>query len=393
MQKGSRQALLADADVRRWYDHMAKRSVVTTDVYLRRLGHFCELNQTTPKKLVEMSSVGLGNLLLSNVAELEEKHYAGSYIESTLKAVKSWLAFNGVKVKTKIRIKGVQATPSLKNERVPSRDELRRILLSDNRKSRAAIALVAHAGLRLETLGDYKGLDGLRVGDLPEMRIEHGVVSFVKTPTLIVVRGDLSKARHQYFTFLTEEGCEYLKDYLEERIRGGEALAKDSSIITPKVANKEFIRTINIGDMIRVALRSAGFRWRPYVLRVYFDTQLTTAENEGLMLREHHRFFMGHKGEVAARYGANDHKLPKVMIEDMRGAFAKAQKYLQTRKPEDVMEQEVTTSIKKQLLLVGGYSKGEIEGFDLERMSTEEVQIKIRDKLLEIMLAAKTVTK
>ena len=393
MQKGSRQALLADDAVRRWYDHMAKRSVVTTDVYLRRLGHFCELNRTTPGKLVEMRSKDLGDLLLSNVAELEAKHYAGSYIESTLKAVRSWLAFNGVKVKTKIKVKGAQATPSLKNERVPSRDELRRIFLSDNRKSRAAVALVAQAGLRLETLGNYKGDDGLRIGDLPEVRIDHGVVSFARTPTLVIVRDELSKARHQYFTFLAEEGCEYLKDYLEERLRGGEVLTEDSAIITPKVANKEFIRTINIGDMIRVAVRSAGFPWRPYVLRVYFDTQLTVAENEGLMPREYHRFFMGHKGEAAVKYSAKKHKLPNDAVEDMRSALAKAQKYLQTRKSEEVMEQEVTVNMKKQLLLVSGYSKEEIEGFNLEQMSAEEVQTKVREKLLAIILAAKTVTK
>lgn len=393
MQKGSRQALLADDAVRRWYDHMAKRSVVTTDVYLRRLGHFCELNLTTPRKLVEMRSEDLGDLLLSNVAELEAKHYAGSYIESTLKAVRSWLVFNGVTVKTKIKVKEAQATPSLKNERVPSRDELRRIFLSDNRKSRAAVALVAQAGLRLETLGNYKGDDGLRIGDLPEIRIDHGVVSFARTPTLVIVRAELSKARHQYFTFLAEEGCEYLKDYLEERLRGGEVLTECSAIITPKVANKEFIRTINIGDMIRVAVRSAGFPWRPYVLRVYFDTQLTVAENEGLMPREYHRFFMGHKGEVAVKYSAKKHKLPNDTVEDMRSALAKAQKYLQTRKPEEVMEQEVTVNMKKQLLLVSGYSKEEIEGFNLEQMSAEEVQTKVREKLLAIILAAKTVTK
>jgi hypothetical protein len=393
MQKGSRQVLLADHAVRRWYDHMAKRSVITTDVYLRRLGHFCELNQTTPGKLVEMHDKDMADLLLCNVAELEAKHYAGSYIESTLKAVRSWLAFNGVKVKTKIKVKGARATPSLKNERVPRRDELRRVLLSGTRKSRAAVVLVAEAGLRLETLGDYKGNDGLRVDDLPEMRIEHGVVSFEKTPTLVIVRGNLRKTRHQYFTFLTEEGCEYLKDYLEERIRGGETLTKESSIITPKVANKAFIRTINIGDMIRVAVRSAGFPWRPFVLRVYFDTQLTTAENEGLMRREHHRFFMGHKGEVATKYSANRHNLPSNVVERMRSAFAKTQRYLQTRKPDAVIEQEITVKMKKQMLLVGGYSNEEIEVFNLEKMSTEDVQIKIRDKLFEIMVSAKTVTK
>lgn len=38
---------------------------------------------------------------------------------------------------------------------------------------------------------------------------------FNKIPTMVIVRSELSKAGHQYFTFLSEEGYEYLKDYLE----------------------------------------------------------------------------------------------------------------------------------------------------------------------------------
>ena len=67
----------------------------------------------------------------------------------------------------------------------------------------------------------------------------------------------MSKAQHQYFTFLSEEGCEYLKDYLEERIRKGETVDGESPIITPKYEVKPFIRAINIGDIIRGAIRKA----------------------------------------------------------------------------------------------------------------------------------------
>ena len=76
--------------------------------------------------------------------------------------------------------------------------------------------LMAHSGLRISSIGNYLGNDGLRVRDFPEMRIDNGQVTFEKMPTMVVVRPELSKAGHQYFTFLSEEGCEYLKDYLEE---------------------------------------------------------------------------------------------------------------------------------------------------------------------------------
>jgi hypothetical protein len=48
------------------------------------------------------------------------------------------------------------------------------------------------------------------------------------------VRRELSKAGHQYFSFLSKEACGYLKDYLEARIREGEQVNPDSAVITPK---------------------------------------------------------------------------------------------------------------------------------------------------------------
>jgi len=258
--------LLEDVDVRRWYRNVARGSQVTADVYLRRLGAFCSHFGLTPKRLVSLDRDEIYNLLLDYVSDLEESGRAGSYIESALKAVKSWLAHNDLEVKRKIKIRGARDTPTLRDERTPTPEELRRIFLSGDKKARTACVLMAHSGLRPVTLGNYRGTDGLRVRDFPEMKIEEDTVEFERIPTMVVVRPELSKGGHQYFTFLSEEGCEYLKDYLEERMRKGEKLTADSPIIRPKVAKKPFIRSVNIGDMIREAIRRAGFGWRPYVL-------------------------------------------------------------------------------------------------------------------------------
>lgn len=173
--------LLDDGDVRRWYSNVARGSRVTADVYLRRLGSFCEHFNVTPKQLIALGESELYNMLLDYVSHLENNGCAGSYIESALKAVKSWLAHNGIEVKRKIKIRGADDTPSLRDERVPTQDELRRILLSADKKARVACVLVAHSGLRLMTLGNYTGTDGLRIKDFPEMRVENGQVTFDKT--------------------------------------------------------------------------------------------------------------------------------------------------------------------------------------------------------------------
>jgi hypothetical protein len=102
-----------------------------------------------------------------------------------------------------------------------------------------------------------------------------------------------------------------LKDYLEERILEGEKIAPDSPLITPKLRMKPFIRTVNIGDTIRLAIRSAGFPWRPYVLRSFFDTQLMMAESKGHVIRDYRTFWMGHRGDIENRYTTNRKRLPE----------------------------------------------------------------------------------
>jgi hypothetical protein len=374
--------LLKDTSVRRWHQNLSRGSQVTAGVYLRRLGNFCQAKGLAPKDLVRMRENKVYGLLLDTVTEMEEQKLTGSYIASVLKAVKSWLSFNGQELKRKIRIKGAQDTPSLRDERVPTQEELKRVFLAGDEKTRAACALVAHCGLRLEVLGNYEGIEGLRVNDLPELQIANGRIEFSKIPTLVSVRSSLSKKGHEYFTFLSSEGCEYLKEYLEMRIRAGERLSQESAIITPKIANKEFITTINISDIIRKAIRKAGFQWRPYVLRSYFDTQLMVAESKRLIIRDYRTFFMGHKGDIEHTYTLNKRRLAPDIVEDMRESYAKAEKYLQTI--ETAKEEDIKRMFKRQLLLVAGFKAEEITNQQLE-LNEEEFQKIVRGKLVTEM--------
>ncbi|MEM3504332.1 MAG: site-specific integrase [Nitrososphaeria archaeon] len=379
--------LLEDADVRRWYENVARGSRVTADVYLRRLGSFCEKVGKGPKEFVSLDDREIKNVLMDFVSRMEGEGFAGGYISTVVKAVRSWLSFNDREIKFRLKIKGAEDTPTLKDERVPTKEELRKIFLSGDKKTRAACVLVAHSGLRIEVLGNYSGNDGLRIKDFPEMRIENGRVVFDKVPTMVVVRKELSKARHQYFTFLSEEGCEYLRDYLEERIRKGEKLTPESAIITPKVKMKEFIRAINVGDIIRAAIRKAGFPWRPYVLRSYFDTQLMLAESKGIVLRDYRVFWMGHKGDIENRYTTNKQKLPPDVIEDMRESYRKAQELLQTTvAKEEMSKEEILATFNRQFLIMLGYSEKEIEKLgDLSKLTSEQMKELVKNKSMQAL--------
>lgn len=365
----------------RWHRNLARGSEITSDVYLRRLGNVCGARRITPSDLISMKREDRRDFLTDLVSEMEEAGLTGGYIESTLKAIRSWLSFNDVSWDLKIKVRGSQATPTLDKERVPTQDELRRIFLAASPRERVAAALLAHAGLRIETLGNYRGTDGLRLGDLPDVVVKPKVVTFEKVPLQVVVRPELSKSGRRYLTFLGSEAAGYLKEYLEQRLRAGEDLTDESDVIAPAWSKKSFLTSINVGDAIRKAIRGAGFTWRPYVLRAFFDTELLLAESRGKMTHAYRAFFMGHVGDIEARYTTNKGRLPPDLVEDMRDAYRRSLPFLETARPED-REAELKVLFRRQMLIVAGMTETEVDKMDLDALADAELQRIVRQKLV-----------
>jgi hypothetical protein len=63
--------LLEDQNLKRWYDNVARGSLITANVNLRRLGRFCKDQKVTPQRLLKLSEEELYNLLLDTVSEFE----------------------------------------------------------------------------------------------------------------------------------------------------------------------------------------------------------------------------------------------------------------------------------------------------------------------------------
>jgi len=373
--------LREDPTIDRWYRNVARGSAVTADVYLRRLGNVCRTDEKRPADLVRMKIEDRRDFLTDLVSSMESKGLSGGYIESTLKALRSWLSFNGVPWAHRIKVRGTQMTPTLTKERVPTQDELRRIFLAASSRERVAAAFMAHAGLRPETLGNYRGTDGLRLSDLPDVIVKGKTVTFRKLPGIVVVRPELSKSGRQYLSFIGGETADFLKAYLEERLREGERIGEESDVIAPAWSKKAFLTSINVGDAVRKAIRAAGFPSRPYVLRAYFDTQLLLAESRGKMTHAYRAFFMGHVGDIEARYTTNKGRLPPDLIEDMRDAYRRSLSFLETTKPAD-HEAELKASFRRQMLLVAGLSEKEIGRMDLDALTDAELQRIVREKLV-----------
>jgi len=236
-------------------------------------------------------------------------------------------------VKLKVNIKGESDTPTIADERVPSKEELDRIIRMATPRARVSFALMAFSGLRPHSLGNYDGSDGLRLGDFVEAEIRDNGIEFVKVPAMLVVRKGLSKGGHQYFTFVPKQTITYTKEYLDEMLKQGEELGKGSPLFgfDPRGPRKNrFLRTTLITRDIREAILKAGFSWRPYVLRAYCDTNMIIAESKGKISHPYLQFLMGHKGDIKARYSTNKGVLPPDMIEDMRKCYKDCEPFLIT---------------------------------------------------------------
>jgi hypothetical protein len=328
-------------ELRKWVDGLGSDS--TKRVWPRVLLNLCDELGRTPVGLIEAATDGkqyaggvsptIRDLFSDYQNRMRAKGKMGSTVAFSIKVARSWLAFNGVALPRGF-IK-VRDSDRVYREAALTREQERAILRSATRRERAAIAL-ARSGLRPEVLGNYLGTNGLAIRDLVDLRIDARArrVSWKNLPARVVVREELSKAHHEYSTFLTSENAEYLAEYLNARLRPGadwkrgEKLGADSPVIAPERDGKHFIRTTNIGDALRNAIRRAGLSARPYVFRTTFQTRLMSAENEGGLSHRLAVFWMGHRGEMTSRYGEQRGDLPAETIGEMRAAFARCEPYL-----------------------------------------------------------------
>ena len=395
--------MLQDEDVRRWHSNVGKNSLITGDIYLRCLGRFLTELNLTAKQFIKKPRKDIDDTVQDYIDDLEKRvnqetgeKYSPGYIANQLKAIKSWAEFSGRPIQRRIKIANTQKRPTLKDERVPTQQELKRVLYAPTTslRTRAAIILIAHAGLRIETLGDYLGLNGLRISDLKDIQLKDNRVSFQNTPAVMVIPAELSKSRRQYVSFLSQEGCDTLTEYLNERAKEGEELTQSTGIIVtsvtqfgkarfPDIVDKSpFLRTTKIGNDMRTAMRASGLMQRPYIWRSFFDTQLMIAESRQKISHSYRMFFMGHVGDIEATYTTNKNRLPDDVIEDMRKSYQQCSEYLETSMPSHGSADQMHSVILNSI----GYTDEDIQAMGgIERLSESKISELIKQKVTSNM--------
>ena len=92
-------------------------------------------------------------------------------------------------------------------------------------------------------------------------------------------------------------------------------------------------------------------------------------------------FFMGHKGDIEARYTTNKGKLPQDLIEDMRRAFMESGEYLETRsRPEKDKKETLLEMWRDQAKLYG------VDPMKIEKERKLGQELTVDDEILELKI-------
>ena len=361
-----------------WYHNLLQGSKNTANVYARGLGLYCELNHITPEKILEDAESGkLRDDFVNFVRMMEKGDYEGSYIARFKRVLNSFCAWKGMKgVMQGIKIKDANLSKTVANESPPTQEEVAMMLRRGPIRTRAMIALAAFSGIRPEVMGNVDGSDGLRIGDIKDLKIKDNEVVFEKLPAVIVVRPQLSKTRKRYLTLIPPEGAKYITDYLNWRKKRGGVLDENSLVIRADdranyLQHGGILTTNIIRKRLKETIVAAGFDYRPYVFRSYFASALDMCENKRIISHSWFQYWMGHKGDMSARY-STEKLLRTGVVEEMRGKFNECCKYIETEQRGD----DGTAQLKKvfrALALITGHSEEEVEKMNIDNMTQEEI--------------------
>lgn len=404
---GRHAILLSDPKVRSWWENKRLRSRLSADQYLRQLGHLLERMGEDTRSVIGLAKKEpdrLRNLLIKDAAELKRDGKLDSYISKFSVGLKSYLKFNHVSFDGYPSLSSITGA-SLSTERVPTPEELGRVLERLSLRGRVTALFMAHSGVRPGVLGAYQAERGLRLRDIPDLDLDK-VPSFAEIPFVVRVPADISKTRTAYTTFGSSQLATAFLAYLSERQEDGEVLGPGSPVVVARKGARgaalrtkqeaefqtQFVSTTKLMVELHAALSScapAGVRWRPYVLRGYCSTRLLMAEGAGKVTRDLREAILGHDLGVSGRYTLGKAWGPD-LLKEARRSYQRAETYLNTVQVN--LGEDVFMEMRKEILLGLGYSLGDLKEMELGEIGNEKFQELVAAKRAEMVASVSHLT-
>jgi integrase len=159
------------------------------------------------------------NYMRNQKQRAENKEISTATLSNYYKPIKLFCEMNDIILNWKKITRGIPRGRNYASDRIPTIEEIKQLMNYPDRRLRPAILTMMSSGIRVGAW-DY-----LRWGDMEPIYGEKD--STLIGAKLIVYRGE----PEEYFTFITPEAYETVKDYIEFRANHGELISKSSSIL------------------------------------------------------------------------------------------------------------------------------------------------------------------
>lgn len=261
------------------FEYLSIKSLLTT--FAEPVYYLCKyLGYKDPESLLEdirSNKIDIVEAIQNFRLDLVSKGRAASSIRRYHTGIKKWLEVNRVRVDWD-EIEILVPLPrkrSVVEDRIPTRNELRRIMNVARLRMKVLIEMAVSSGLRIGTL------IALRVDDL-DFNIDDKIV-------LIRVRPELSKTKIGHWAIINDEARSLLKQYIDNyNIKSGWLFpSKDGSHLRYNAVQMAWARLLNKTGL---NMKSRNmYVLHLHTLRKFFRTRL-----EGYLTRSQIEYLMGH---------------------------------------------------------------------------------------------------
>ncbi len=211
----------------------ALKSPLTREKYQNRMGKFFDFigldGNTIEQKSVSFvrKAQSEGNqwvfnrvlkFMMYQIDRVNRKEIVGSTVQNYLKSVKLFCEMADISIQWKKITRGLPKGKSYADDRIPTNDEIQRLLDYPDRRIKALVYTMTSSGIRLGAW-DY-----LKWGNIRP--IEKEGKGIVAAKMIVYSRED-----EEYFTFISKEAFAALKDWIQYRQDSGELINENSWVM------------------------------------------------------------------------------------------------------------------------------------------------------------------
>lgn len=295
------------------------------------LKSFCVFAGEDPDEVVGLGVEEASRLVQNYVDSLAGKGFSIRYVNASLAFLKTFFKVNGFKESKSLQVERHYQPPRYRKtgEYIPTSAEIYDMALaSGSARNKAVVLTLYTSGLRNSTLRAILYRDVM-----DEIHQGMKIVRLPVYPEMKKMDGGACKGNIPYYSFMSGEATEAVREYFAERnemnksIEGDEPMfASESTNVPAEVSRRTPIMKKSLEAMVKRAARKAGLkRWqdvRPHCLRKAFEYAL---RNAGLDPKDQ-EFLMGH---ILPR--TQDAYYDKTKVENLRMEYAKVNFFLERR--------------------------------------------------------------